>query len=296
MDDWLVEQFEEQRPRLRAVAHRLLGSESEADDAVQEAWLRVSRAGADDVDNLAGWLTTVVSRVALNMLRSRSTRREEPLDTHDDVPDDGARPEEQAVLADAIGPALLVVLDSLSPAERLAFVLHDLFQVPFEEIAPVVDRSPQATRQLASRARRRIRGAQPGRDARSPDDRTRSRAVVDAFLAAAREGDLTGLVRLLDPDVVMRADAAAVAMGAGNVAAELRGAGTVAERFSGGARALRRVLVDGSPGLAWTLKGATMVVFAFTVADGRITGIEQIADADRIGEFELEFLGREVDG
>jgi RNA polymerase sigma-70 factor (ECF subfamily) len=288
-DDWLVEQFEEQRPRLRAVAHRLLGSESEADDAVQEAWLRVSRAGADDVDNLAGWLTTVVSRVALNMLRSRSTRREEPLESHD-VLDDAARPEEQAVLADAIGPALLVVLDSLSPAERLAFVLHDLFQVPFEEIAPVVDKSPQATRQLASRARRRIRGAQPGRD-----DVARRRAVVDAFLAAAREGDLTGLVRLLDPDVVMRADAAAVAMGAGNVAAELRGAGTVAERFSGGARALRRVLVDGSPGLAWTLKGKTMVVFAFSVADGLITGIEQVADEERIAAFELEFLGREGD-
>jgi RNA polymerase sigma factor (sigma-70 family) len=293
--DWLAERFEEQRPRLRAVAQRLLGSQTEAEDAVQEAWLRLSRAGADEVDNLAAWLTTVVSRVSLNMLRSRSTRREEPLEQHD-VPDEGAHPEDQALLADAIGPALLLVLDHLAPAERVAFVLHDLFAVPFEEIAPVVDRSPQATRQLASRARRRVRGQQPGRDERALGDRARRSAVVDAFLAAAREGDLTGLVRLLDPDVAMRADDAAVAMGGGRVAPELRGAATVAQRFSGGARALRRVLVDGSPGLAWTLKGRTMVVFTFTVADGLVTGIEQIGEAARIEGFTLEFLRRDADG
>lgn len=294
--DWLAARFEEQRPRLRAVAHRMLGSESEADDAVQETWLRLSRAGADGVDNLAGWLTTVVSRVALNMLRSRGTRREEPLELHvvgADVADHAAAaPEQEALIADAIGPALLLVLDALTPAERVAFVLHDLFGVPFEEIAPVVERSPQATRQLASRARRRIRGGEPGTGSGRGDARRRQ-AVVDAFLAASRDGDLTGLLRVLAPDVVLRADAAAVAMG---VAPELRGARAVAGRFSGGARALRRALVDGAPGLVWSLRGEPKVVFSFTVDGGRITGIEQIGDAGRIAGLALEFLGRATGG
>jgi RNA polymerase sigma-70 factor (ECF subfamily) len=282
--DWLAERFEENRPHLRAVAYRMLGSSAEADDAVQEAWLRLSRTGTSEVENLGGWLTTIVARVALNMLRSRTLRREEPMDpppTGQPVapPPNGTDPEHEAVLADSVGLALLVVLDTLTPAERLAFVLHDMFAVPFEEIAPVVERSPVATRQLASRARRRVQEARV-----QPGEISRRREVVAAFLAASREGDFDALLTMLDPDIVLRADAAAAQMGAD---AEAIGARAVAGIFSGRAKALRPALIDGVPGAVWTLRGETRVVFAFTIVGGTITAIEQIADPERIARLEV---------
>jgi RNA polymerase sigma factor (sigma-70 family) len=282
--DWLAERFEENRPHLRAVAYRMLGSSTEADDAVQEAWLRLSRAGTSGVDNLGGWLTTIVARVSLNMLRSRTLRREEPIDapaTGQPVmpPPNGTDPEHEAVLADSVGLALLVVLDTLTPAERLAFVLHDMFAVPFEEIAPVVERSPAATRQLASRARRKVQEARM-----QPGEISRRREVVAAFLAASREGDFDALLTMLDPDIVLRADNAAAQMGAD---AEAIGARAVAGVFSGRAKALRPALIDGAPGAVWTLRGETRVVFAFTITGGTITAIEQIADPERIARLEV---------
>ena len=283
--DWLAERFEENRPHLRAVAYRMLGSSAEADDAVQETWLRLSRAGAGGVENLGGWLTTIVARVSLNMLRSRTLRREEPMDppaTGQPVaPPNGTDPEHEAVLADSVGLALLVVLDTLTPAERLAFVLHDMFAVPFEEIAPIVERSPVATRQLASRARRRVQEAGPGDP---PGEISRRREVVAAFLAASREGDFDALLTMLDPDIVLRADNAAAQMGAD---AEAIGPRAVAGIFSGRAKALRPALIDGAPGAVWTYRGETRVVFAFTFAGGTITAIEQIADPERIARFEV---------
>ena len=284
--DWLAERFEENRPHLRAVAYRMLGSSTEADDAVQETWLRLSRAGVGGVENLGGWLTTIVARVSLNMLRSRTLRREEPIDpptTGQPVapPPNGTDPEHEAVLADSVGLALLVVLDTLTPAERLAFVLHDMFAVPFEEIAPIVERSPVATRQLASRARRRVQEAGPGDP---PGEISRRREVVAAFLAAAREGDFDALLTMLDPDIVLRADSAAAQMGAD---AEAIGPRAVAGIFSGRAKALRPALIDGAPGAVWTYRGETRVVFAFTFTGGTITAIEQIADPERIARFEV---------
>ena len=295
--DWLAERFEENRPHLRTVAYRMLGSASEADDAVQEAWLRLSRAGAAGVENLGGWLTTIVARVSLNMLRARTLRREEPLDppvTGQPVTQqaNGTDPEHEAVLADSVGLALLVVLDTLTPAERLAFVLHDMFAVPFEEIAPIVERSPVATRQLASRARRRVQEARaheegPGRpDAeRQPGEISRRREVVAAFLAASREGDFDALLTMLDPDIVLRADAAAVRMGSAD--SELTGARAVAGVFSGRAAAVRPALIDDTPGAVWTLRGETQVVFAFTITGGTITAIEMIADPAHIARLEV---------
>ena len=299
--DWLAERFEENRPHLRAVAYRMLGSSTEADDAVQEAWLRLSRAGTSGVENLGGWLTTIVARVSLNMLRSRTLRREEPIDApaagQPVMPaPNGTDPEHEAVLADSVGLALLVVLDTLTPAERLAFVLHDMFAVPFEEIAPVVERSPAATRQLASRARRRVQEARtqearvqeegPGDpDAeRQPGEISRRREVVAAFLAASREGDFDALLTMLDPDIVLRADDATAQMGAD---AEAIGARAVAGVFSGRAKALRPALIDGAPGAVWTLRGETRVVFAFTFTGGTIAAIEQIADPERIARLEV---------
>ena len=283
--DWLAERFEENRPHLRAVAYRMLGSSAEADDAVQETWLRLSRAGAGGVENLGGWLTTIVARVSLNMLRSRTLRREEPMDppaTGQPVaPPNGTDPEHEAVLADSVGLALLVVLDTLTPAERLAFVLHDMFAVPFEEIAPIVERSPVATRQLASRARRRVQEAGPGDP---PGEISRRREVVAAFLAASREGDFDALLTMLDPDIVLRADNAAAQMGAD---AEAIGPRAVAGIFSGRAKALRPALIDGAPGAVWTYRGETRVVFAFTFTGGTITAIEQIADPERIARLEV---------
>jgi RNA polymerase sigma factor (sigma-70 family) len=285
----LTKRFEEQRPRLRAVAYRMLGSLSEADDALQEAWLRVSRAGTDGVENPAAWLTTVVARVCLNLLRSREHRREEPLDVH--VPDpvvsrpDGMDPEQEALLADAVGMALQVVLQSLSPAERIAFVLHDMFAVPFEDIAALTERSPAAVRQLASRARRRVQGAP------TPDrDLARQRAVVDAFFAAAREGDLDALVAVLDPEVVLRSDGGTsrprlnlVLRGAGAVSGQARGAGALSPF-------VRPALVNGAAGMVVAARGKPMSVMAFTVAGGRIVAIHVLADADRLSALDLAGL------
>src|ERR1700749_1860178 len=283
--DWLAERFEENRPHLRAVAYRVLGSVSEADDAVQETWLRLSRAGVGGVENLGGWLTTIVARVSLNMLRSRTLRREEPMDPPAAgqpvaPPPNGTDPEHEAVLADSVGLALLVVLDTLTPAERLAFVLHDMFAVPFEEIAPIVERSPVATRQLASRARRRVQEAGPGEP---PGGISRRRGGGAGFLAPSRGGDLDARLTMLDPDIVLRADTAAAQMGAD---AEAIGPRAVAGIFSGRAKALRPALIDGAPGAVWTYRGETRVVFAFTFTGGTITAIEQIADPERIARVE----------
>jgi RNA polymerase sigma factor (sigma-70 family) len=292
-NEWLAERFEEHRTHLRAVAYRLLGSLAEADDAVQEAWLGVSRAGARDVDNLGGWLTTIVARVALNMLRSRNVRREQSYGVHlpDPVvsPDGELQPEEQAMLADSVGLALLVVLDSLSPAERLAFVLHDVFQLPFEEIAPMVGRTPAATRQLASRARRRILSS----EIPSPDpDRSRQRAVVDAFFSAARGGDLDGLLALLDPEIVLRADFGAKHP---DHSAVIRGASEVARSAIMGAALAGAhvfpVLVNGAAGAVIVVGGRPFAVMGFIVAEGRILEIDAMADPQRVRRIAAPVLG-----
>jgi RNA polymerase sigma-70 factor, ECF subfamily len=289
-DDWLAQQFEENRTHLRAVAYRMLGSISEAEDALQEAWLRLSRSDTSEVENLSGWMTTIVARVCLNMLRSRSSRREQPLGVH--VPDpivsraDGIDPEHEALLADSVGLALLVVLEMLSPAERLAFVLHDMFSVPFEEISSIVGRSPTAARQLASRARRRVQGAAP-----SPDtDLTHQREVVDAFLAASREGDFEALLVVLDPDVVLRADAGAVRAG---LSREVHGARAVAEQalfFSRAAPSARPALVNGAAGVVVALEGRPIAVMGFTVRHGQIVEIDILADPTRLRQLDLAVL------
>ena len=278
----LAEQFEAHRTHLRAVALRMLGRSSEADDAVQETWLRLSRSDTAGVGNLGGWLTTVVARICLDHLRARRSRREEPLAPQAPEPVAETNPERDAVLADSVGLALLVVLETLAPAERVAFVLHDLFDLPFEEIAPIVGRSLAATRQLASRARRRVRG--DGAAATADVGRTRQQALVTAFLAASREGDFAALLAVLDPDVVLRADAAAVRMGA---AAEVRGAHAVAETFKGRAQAARPALVNGTAGLVWMVRGAPRVVFQFTTAGGKIVAVELLADPERLRGLEL---------
>jgi len=285
--DLIAKEFEAHRTHLRAVAYRMLGSVDEADDAVQEAWLRLSRTDTSAVGNLGGWLTTVVSRVCLDLLRSRASRREQPLESHPGERAVGGpaagHPEREAELADSVGQALLVVLDQLAPAERLAFVLHDLFAVPFDEIAGILDRSPAATRQLASRARRRVQGSEPEGEV----DERRKRAVVDAFLKASRAGDFDALLALLDPDVVLRADATVVAFGA---QAEARGPAAVAQTFAGRARAARLAMVEGAPGAVWVHAGSPRVVFGFSVADGRVTGIELMADPDLLTVLDLEML------
>jgi RNA polymerase sigma factor (sigma-70 family) len=284
--DWLAERFEEKRTHLRAVAYRMLGSVSEADDAVQEAWLRLSRSDTSSVENLGGWLTTVVARVCLDMLRSRQSRREEPFDAQAPEPivsrEDGIDPEHEALLGDSVGLALLVVLETLAPAERVAFVLHDMFDLPFDEIAPIVGRSPDAARQLASRARRRVRGATV------PDaDLTRQREVVDAFLAASRGGDFDALLAVLDPDVVLRSDRAAVQMGASR---EVRGAAAVADTFSGRARFAQPALVNGAVGLVWAPGGRPRVVFGFTITSGKILEIDLVAEPDRLRQLDVAVL------
>jgi RNA polymerase sigma factor (sigma-70 family) len=287
--DYLAQEFEAHRTHLRAVAYRMLGSVSEADDAVQESWLRLSRSDTSDVDNLRAWLTTVVARVSLDMLRSRTSRREEPLGPQVPEPiisrEDEVDPEHEALLADSVGLAMLVVLETLNPAERLAFVLHDMFGVPFDEIAPLVDRSPAAARQLASRARRRVRGAP------DPDpDLDRQREVVDAFLAAARAGDFDALLEVLDPDVVFRVDAGARPLPAG-AARELRGAEAVVKQariFSGGVRFARPVLVNGALGVVVAPPGRPpLAVAGFTVSGGKIVEIDVLADRARLRELEL---------
>jgi len=291
-NEWLADRFEDHRAHLRAVAYRMLGSLTEADDAVQDTWLRLSRSGADGVENLGGWLTTIVARVCLNMLRSRTTRREEALGVHlpDPVisPPGVFQPDEEAVLADSVGLALLVVLDTLSPAERLAFVLHDMFQLPFEEIAPMVGRSSTAARQLASRARRRVKGADlPAAD----PDLARQRDVVDAFFLAARGGDLGALVALLDPDVVLRADFGARRPAASRV---VRGAAAVARQAVLGALPgadLHPALVNGAAGAVVTVGGRPFAVLGFTVAEGRILEIDAIADPERVRRVAAAVLG-----
>ncbi len=285
--DWLAERFESARGHLRAVAYRMLGSLPDAEDAVQEAWLRLSRSDADEIENLNGWLTTVVARVSLNMLQSRGVRREEPATGH--VPDPMITltyphdAEQQAVLADSVGLALLVVLESLAPAERLAFVLHDMFDIPFEEIASIVDRTPAAARQLASRARKRVRTATV------PDpDRATQQRVADAFLAAAREGNLEGLIAVLDPDVVLRVDGGTRRPGATRA---VHGARTVAEgamRFASMAPYARQVLVNGTPGfLGRQADGRVVSVMGMTIRAGRIVELYALTDAERLGKLEL---------
>src|SRR5919201_3620371 len=280
---WLADRFEEHRTHLRAVAYRMLGTLSEADDAVQDAWLRLSRSEASEIENLGGWLTTVVARVCLNMLRARNVRREESLEVHlpDPIvsPEGELQPEEEALLADSVGLALQVVLDSLAPAERLAFVLHDMFELPFEEIAPMIGRNPAAARQLASRARRRVRGA----EIPAPDpDLARQRAVVDAFFSAARGGDFDALVALLHPDVVLRADFGARHPAAPRV---IRGAAAVARQALLGANPaahLHPALVNGAAGVVVTVGGRPFAVLGFTVTAGKIVAIDAIADPERV--------------
>ena len=300
--DWLAQRFEENRAHLRAVAYRMLGSTGEADDAVQEAWMRLSRSDTGDVENLGGWLPTVVGRVCLDMLRSRRSRREEslgePPGARSTEPivgrEDGGDPEHEALVADSVGPALLVVLETLSPAERVTFVLHDVFGVPFAEIAPVVGRSPNAAKMLASRARRRVRGATTSPDA----DLARNREVVAAFLAASRDGDFGVLLSVLDPNVVLRADRVAVqgaasrqAQGAPALSTEVHGAAAVADIFSGRARAARLALVDGAVGVDVALGGRPRVVFGFTIMGGKIAEIELLADPARLRRLDLAILG-----
>jgi RNA polymerase sigma-70 factor (ECF subfamily) len=287
--DGLVAGFEQHRPRLRAVAYRVLGSLAEADDAVQEAWIRFSRADASGVDNLPGWLTTIVVRVSLNALRSRNSRREDPLGVH--VPDpvvsrpEGLTPEDEALLADSVGLALQVVLDTLAPAERLAFVLHDMFDLPFDEIGPMVGRAPATARQLASRARRRVRGA----EVPTPDtDVGRQREVVDAFFAAARRGELDALVTVLDPDVVLRSDG-----GRPDASVVVQGAAAVAGRaamFERPAALMRPALVNGAAGVVVSVAGHPVSVMGFTVSGGRIVEIDVMADPERLTRLNLAVL------
>ena len=282
--DWLAERFQEHRPRLRAVAYRMLGSTSEADDAVQEAWIRLSRSNAGEIDNLEAWLVTAVGRVALNMLRARKTRREEPLDAHlpDPIVDraDGNDPEHEALLADSVGLALLVVLETLTPAERLAYVLHDMFAVPFDEIGAILDRSPDAARQLASRGRRRIRGA----DTTPEADAAAQQEVVEAFLAAARDGDFDALVAVLDPDIVVRED-----MGSGTLV-EVRGAENVARRamaFSQLGLVARPARINGAAGWVSLLDGEVYAIGALTLQNGRITTMDILLDPARLARLAL---------
>ena len=288
--EFLAQHFEEHRARLRAVAYRMLGSLSEADDAVQETWLRLSRIDADEVENLGGWLTTVVARISMNMLRSRRSRREEPLGVHMPEPivdrADGVDPEHEALLADSVGLALLVVLETLNPAERLAFVLHDMFAVPFDEIAPIVDRSPDAARQLASRARRRVQGGNAVPDA----DLGTQRRVLDAFLAAARGGDFEALLEVLDPDVVLRADSGAVALGASRV---VRGAAAVARQASAFSRLdieVRPALVNGAVGTISLRDGRLFAIAGFTIRNGRVAEMNVLADPERLDRLDLMLL------
>ena len=287
--EWLAQRFEEHRPHLRAVAYRMLGSVSEADDAVQDAWIRLSRSDTSEVQNLGAWLTTVVARVALNMLRSRKARREQPLDVH--VPDpivdstDGTNPEHEALLADSVGLALLVVLETLTPPERLAFVLHDMFAVPFDEIGTILDRSPDAARQLASRGRRRVRGSTPVPDA----DLSAQWEVVEAFLAAARNGDFDGLVAVLDPHVVLRADG-----GLEGISRHVQGAETVAGQALMWSRVdltIHRALINGAAGMVSLRDGQPFSVAAVTVRGGKIVELDILADPERVRQLDLAVLG-----
>ena len=285
--EWLAEQFEANRTHLQAVAYRMLGSLNEADDAVQESWLRLSRSDTSGIENLGGWLTTVVARICLDMLRSRNSRREESLEAavaeSIESREEGIDPEQEVLLADSVGLALLVVLDTLPPAERLAFVLHDIFAVPFDEIAPIVERSETAARQLASRARRRVRGAETAK----PADLARQRAVVDAFLAASRTGNFEALLTVLDPEVVFRADHVAAQKGAESL---VRGASVVARQFSGRAQGARPALVDGAVAAIVAPRGHLFLVLNFTIRNDKIVEIEAVADPERLRQIDLAVL------
>ncbi|NNG69926.1 sigma-70 family RNA polymerase sigma factor [Rhizobium laguerreae] len=282
---WLADEFEANRAHLRAAAYRMLGSRSEAEDAVQEAWLRLSRTDTTGVGNLGGWLTTVVARICLDMLRTRKTRREEPLEApvHGGIADPANDPEREAAFADSVGLALVVVLQTLAPAERVAFVLHDMFDLPFDEIAPIIGRSSGATRQLASRARRRVQGVDEAPDV----DFGRKRTIAEAFLTASRNGDLEGLLAVLAPDVVFRPDATAARFG---TIGETRGAAHVAEAFKGRAQAAEIAIVDGELGFVVQIKGQLRVVVALTIADGRIASIDAIADPDHLERVDYSIL------
>jgi RNA polymerase sigma-70 factor (ECF subfamily) len=288
-EDWLAKRFDDNRTRLRAVAYRILGSASEAEDAIQETWLKLSRSGSQgEVENLGGWLTTVISRVCLDMLRARRSRREQSLAAAADAAGDGS-PEEELALADSVGPALLIVLDTLAPGERVAFVLHDMFNLPFEDIARILDRTPIAVRQLASRARRRVRGTEA-----PAVDMTQHRELVGAFLAASRDGDFERLVAVLSPEVVLRADEPAVraaaarqARGAPELAPEIRGAARVANTFKGRARAAMPALIDGEPGAVWAVGGRVLSAFIFTIKDRSITGIDIVVDPAILAELDV---------
>lgn len=288
-DDWLARRFDDNRIRLRAVAYRMLGSASEADDAVQETWLKLSRSGSQEVENLGGWLTTVLARVCLDMLRARRSRREEPLTAAADAPSDRS-PEDDLALADATGPALLVVLETLAPGERVSFVLHDMFNLSFEQIARILNRTPSAARQLASRARRRVRGTEvPAADI------SMHRELVGAFLAASRDGDFERLVAVLSPEVVLRADEAAVRTaaarqryGAPELAPEMRGASRVANAFKGRARGAVPALIDGEAGAVWAIGGRVQAAFVFMIEDATITGIDIIVDPARLAALDVK--------
>ena len=288
-DDLLAQRFDDNRPRLRAVAYRILGSHSDADDALQETWLRLRRADSGEILNLSGWLTTVISRICLDMLRSRAQRGEEPYEAQLPDPivrrDDGTDPEHEAILAESVGLALLVVLDTLAPAERLAFVLHDVFAMPFDEIGPIVERSPTAARQLASRARRRIQGSNVAPET----DLRRQREVVDAFLAASRSGSFEALLAVLDPDIVLRVDHGAP----DGLSRVVRGAAAVAGQaltFSAIERVIRTALVNGTPGIVTFVGGEPFAVMRFTVRDGRVAGIDILADPARLRQLDLSAL------
>jgi RNA polymerase sigma-70 factor (ECF subfamily) len=293
---WLAGRFEENRSHLQAVAYRMLGSTSEAEDAVQEGWLRLSRSETGEIGNLGGWLTTVVARICLDMLRARKTRADTPLD-EDAAADPHALeegPESERQLADAMGPALMVVLELLNPAERIAFVLHDLFALPFDEIAGILGRSPESARQLASRARRRVQGKAGEITAQ---DKAERRRVVDAFLTASRKGDFQGLVAILDPDVLLRADAKAVQVAAANkwggapvLAPQVRGAKAVAETFLGRAKGAQAALIDGVPGAVWAQQGQVRSVFAFAFREGKIAGIDLVMDPESLGAIQVEII------
>jgi RNA polymerase sigma factor (sigma-70 family) len=293
MDENLAAQFQANRGRLQSMAYRILGSLTEAEDAVQEAWIRLSRSDPEAIDNLGGWLTTVVSRVCLGMLRARGAHPEEPLDDRDEMALESVGPEDEVVLADTMGSALLLVLETLSPPERLAFVLHDLFAVPFEDIAPIVGRSPGAARQMASRARRRVQGSDEAR----PGDRRRQQEVVEAFLAASRQGDFEALVRLLDPDAVLRADRAAVKAATANrnkgapaLAPEVRGGRAVADALVGRAQGAQLALIDGSAGAVWAPGGRPRAIFAFRVVGGTIAEIEIVTEPSVVAALPVELL------
>jgi RNA polymerase sigma-70 factor (ECF subfamily) len=289
-NDWLARRFDESRPHLRAVAYRMLGADGEADDAVQEAWLKVSRSDTGGVENLGGWLTTVVARVCLDMLRSRRAHRAQPLGEAADAVPAASTPESEVAFADAIGPALLVVLDMLAPQERVAFVLHDMFDLSFEEIAPIVERTPAAARQLASRARRRVRGA-----AAPASDVAQNRELVSAFLAASRDGDFDRLLAVLSPDAVLRADATSVRVagayqerGGPILQPEVRGAALVANAFKGRATAAMPALIDGEAGAVWAVRGQVRSAFVFTIAGGKITGIDLVMDDAHLAALDID--------